>query len=177
MQQILLHVNNEADFLEAVVASCDDHPSITLVKGDALFCDTAECIVATGDSFGNMGNMGNMGNSKFDGIEERVHRAIDDAAAAGWRGELPVGAAVVVQLQSSNRYLCYAPIIRNLEDANAGINAYLAMRGALVACSAYNRINTIAVPLLCHGGGNNVCNVIRQVQHAWDTFHVFPAFR
>ena len=55
------------------------------------------------------------------------------------------------------------------------INAYLAMRGALVACAEFTAqipaIRTIAVPLLCHGVGRMDPDVvIHQIRHAWDTF-------
>ena len=51
-------------------------------------------------------------------------------------------------------------------------NAYLAARAALVACSAFPDIRVIAMPMLCHGvGGMDAEEVVRQVRHAWDTFH------
>ena len=150
---------------------------VTVVHGDIFRCADAECMVTAGNSFGMMdGGIDATTNHRFGKIEPRVQAAI---AAAPWRGELPVGAAIVLDAGPTDEhrrfsYLCYAPTMRTPSACPRSINAYLAMRGALVACAASEHaglIRTIAVPLLCHGVGRMDADVaIHQIAHARATF-------
>ena len=153
------------------------HPGVAVVHGDIFQCRDAECLVTAGNRFGMMdGGIDGTVNYQFDMIEPRVQAVI---AAFPWRGELPVGAAVLLLARPTTvhrrfSYLCYAPTMRTPMACPRSINAYLAMRGALVACSCNGNIpniRTIAVPLLCHGVGRMDADVaIHQIRHAWDTF-------
>ena len=78
-------------------------------------------------------------------------------------GELLVGQAMVMPTGSSRfRYVVVAPTMRVPADVSGGTNAYLAMRGVLLAAAAHNgalsdtstgRIKALAVPGLCTGTG------------------------
>jgi O-acetyl-ADP-ribose deacetylase (regulator of RNase III) len=149
-----------------------DIDGLSVVHGDIFQCREAECMVTAGNSFGMMdGGIDGLTNYQFGMIEGRVQAAI---AADPWRGELPVGAAVVLPAEPTTHrrfsYLCYAPTMRTPSACPRSINAYLAMRGALCACSAAG-IRTLAVPLLCHGVGRmDEDVVIHQIRHALRTF-------
>src|ERR1700735_1784642 len=70
-------------------------------------------------------------------------------------GELPLGAATVIEMHSGRfPFLVVAPTMRVPGDSRGTINAYLAMRAALVAVLDVNRggagkIASLAVPGLC----------------------------
>lgn len=149
------------------------HPGVTVVHGDIFACKQADCLVTAGNSFGMMdGGIDGVVNYQFGMVEGRVQSEI----MRQWRGELPVGAAIVLPVQPTMHlaytHLCYAPTMRIPRPVAKTVNAYLAARAAIVACSAFPEISVIAMPLLCHGaGGMDAEEVIRQVRHAWDTFH------
>src|SRR5262249_55714598 len=73
--------------------------------------------------------------------------------------ELPVGSATIIEMRSERfRFLVMAPTMRVPSDSSGTINAYLAMRAALIAVLDYNkasagRIASLAVPGLCTGVG------------------------
>ncbi len=150
------------------------HPGVTVVHGDIFACKQADCLVTAGNSFGMMdGGIDGLVNYQFGMIEGRVQGEI---MRGQWRGELPVGAAIVLPVVPTMHlaftHLCYAPTMRTPRPVAKTANAYLAARAALVACSAFPEIRVIAMPLLCHGvGGMDAADVILQVRHAWDTFH------
>ena len=174
--RILVYVQDRA-LADRYLAPQQSHPGVSVVHGDIFQCREAECLVTAGNSFGMMdGGIDGTVNYQFDMIEPRVQAVI---AAFPWRGELPVGAAVLLLARPTTvhrrfSYLCYAPTMRTPMACPRSINAYLAMRGALVACSCNGNIpsiRTIAVPLLCHGVGRMDADiVIHQIRHAWDTF-------
>lgn len=147
----------------------NDHPIISINYGN-IFNYSADCMVTAGQSYGMMdGGIDGHTNYFFDMIESRVQSAIIDK----WRGEIPVGAAIVLPTPQNQKfkYLCYAPTMRVPMNVATTINAYLAMRGALVECSKYPDIKTIAVPMLCRGVGRMACkDILTQIRHAYDTF-------
>jgi O-acetyl-ADP-ribose deacetylase (regulator of RNase III) len=82
--------------------------------------------------------------------------------AREYGGELLVGQAVIMATTNQRiRHIVVAPTMRIPEDVGNTVNAYLAMRGALIAIeqhnranTAPNRINSVAVPGLATGVGN-----------------------
>jgi O-acetyl-ADP-ribose deacetylase (regulator of RNase III) len=146
---------------------------ISVVRGDIFQCKDADCMVTAGNSFGMMdGGIDGSTNYQFGMIEGRVQRSILEQ----WRGELPVGAAIVLPTEPTMhlryRYLCYAPTMRLPQPVLKSLNAYLAMRAALIACGAKPDIRVIAVPLLCRGVGRmDVEEIVHQICRAWETYH------
>lgn len=146
-----------------------DHQVLEICYGN-IFNDRSDAFVTAGNSYGmcDGGIDGHM-NYFFDYIEKRIQNAI----LQEWHGELPVGVSMLFPTPENRnfRYLCYAPTMKVPHPVPYSINAYLAMRGALVACSKNEDIETIAVPLLCHGVGEMpVTKILQQIQHAYDTF-------
>jgi len=77
----------------------DHREGVSVVHGDIFRCAEAECLVTAGNSFGMMdGGIDGLVNYQFDMIEGRVQAEI---AAPPWRGELPVGAAILVDAPSA----------------------------------------------------------------------------
>ena len=145
---------------------------LSVVCGDIFgAADSYDCMVKAGNSFGH------------------IESAVQEAIVRDWAGELPVGAAIVLHvkpqpLRARCRYMCYAPTMRVPGPCDpTSLQAYHAMRGALVsirACSndkqvAIERIDRIAVPLLCHGvGGMPVAKVLVQIRAAYESVESAP---
>lgn len=151
--------------------------AVEIVHGNIFECKDADCIVTAGNSFGIMdGGIDWLCTMMFDHIEDRVQTSI---VADPWRGELPIGSSLLLPIEDAYfRFFCYAPTMRTPKPCPGSINAYLAMRAALIACEQYNstcneskKIETIAVPLFCHGIGQmKALTCIRQITHAMRTF-------
>jgi len=149
----------------------DGIDGLNIVYGN-IFNHQADCLVTAGNSFGMMdGGIDGHVNYFFDYIQTSVQQAIGEQ----WRGECPVGASVVVPVshnQMNCKYLCYSPTMRTPSNVATTINAYLATRGALVACAERNDIETIIMPMLCLGVGRMAPQVIlHQIKRAWISFH------
>src|SRR5262249_25859524 len=104
-----------------------------------------------------------------------AQRAVCEAIAEQFYGELPVGAALVVEVPARRfPFVVAAPTMRTPGSVVGTINAYLAMRGALVAVLRFNataakKIRTLAVPGLCTGvGGMPAKEAGAQVRTAYD---------
>lgn len=123
---------------------------ITIENND-IFKVSCDCLVTAGNSFAMMdGGIDGDVNYFFDYIESRVQESI----ITHWAGELPVGVSVILPtFYKEIPYLCYAPTMRMPIVCPHTINAYLAMRGALIECMKNTDILTISVPLLCQGVG------------------------
>jgi O-acetyl-ADP-ribose deacetylase (regulator of RNase III) len=149
------------------------HPVLSVAYGN-IFTQKADCVITAGQSFGMMdGGIDGHVNAFFDRIEGRVQHTILEK----WQGELPVGASIVFPTpdNSTFRYLCYTPTMRVPEDVSQTLNAYLAMRGALVECAKHG-ISTLSVPLLCAGAGTMpAINVLNQIHAAYESFTNPPA--
>ena len=174
--RVLVYVQDRAVAERYVECRECRRSGVSVVHGDIFGCREAECLVTAGNSFGMMdGGIDGLVNHQFGVIEERVQAAI---AAAPWRGELPVGAALVIDARPATErrrfsFLCYAPTMRTPSACPRSINAYLAMRGALVACASSfpSEIKTVAVPLRSHGVGRMDADVvIHQIRRACSTF-------
>lgn len=145
-----------------------------LVKNCSITQASAPAIVSAGNSFGEMnGGVDGIINTYLSSrivppryVQEDVKRAI----AADFCGELPVGSCIAVRADHPRHtHLLYAPTMRVAEDVAHSINAYLAMRAALL-CARRSGITEMACPLLCTGAGNMpVAKACAQMRAAWDT--------
>ena len=140
----------------ACAAAFSEESSFAIVAASITdaSCDT---IVSAGNSFGEMnGGVDGIINTHLSShtadeyVQERVKRAID----LRWRGELPVGAAVVVRTAHPRHlHLVYAPTMRvPAACGRDSLAAYLAFRGALVAAER-NSLTRISTPMMCTGAG------------------------
>lgn len=167
----------DAEAYEAARAVLGDHPGFVL-RNVSIVRATARVLASPGNSFAEM-------NGGVDGIinthlsshlpEQRIERVVKDRVRALHAGELHVGAAVAVRVPGqhpSHDWLVYAPTMRVAEVLPpASINAYLAMRAAILACvQAVPDCPLLACPLFCTGaGGMPVSKACRQMMEAYDT--------
>ena len=135
----------------------DGADSVEVVEGDLLELD-CDALVSPANSFGFMDGGIDQAIDRFYG--GAAQRAVLDGIAERFYGELPVGTATVIEMPSRRfPFLVVAPTMRVPGDARGTINAYLAMRAALVAVLDHNRgrgvpIASLAVPGLCTGIGS-----------------------
>jgi O-acetyl-ADP-ribose deacetylase (regulator of RNase III) len=72
-------------------------------------------------------------------LGHHVQRAVQAKILADFHGELPIGAAVVVETRHASwPFLIAAPTMRVPESVAQTVNAYLAFRAALLAVRAHN---------------------------------------
>ena len=145
---------------------------VEILEGDLLNTD-ADAVVSPANSFGDMGGGVDKRIDDFFGGEaqNRVVRSIRER----YYGEMPVGVAIVVPMPNARfPFLVAAPTMRIPGEAADGINAYLAMRGLLVAVYQHNAqssppIRSLAVSGLCTGVGGMSCGVsAHQMRVAYD---------
>ena len=166
-EEIRVFVYNRQEY-EQYKNAYSDHPVLKVRYGN-IFNDKSDAFVTAGNSFAmcDGGIDGHM-NVFFGMIEKRIQQKVLDE----WRGELPVGASLLFDTPENShfRYLCYSPTMRIPMRVPDSINAYLAMRGALVECSKVPTIKTISVPLLCRGVGlMEIGDILKQIWHAYNT--------
>jgi O-acetyl-ADP-ribose deacetylase (regulator of RNase III) len=135
-----------------------------------LSCDA---IVSPANSFGDMG--GGIDKAIDDFHHGEAQRRVMAAIAEQHLGELPVGAALVVELPASRfPFVIAAPTMRVPGSVEGSINAYLSMRATLVAVLRHNQaqhrpIHSLAVPGLGTGvGGLEAAEAAQQMYAAYD---------
>jgi O-acetyl-ADP-ribose deacetylase (regulator of RNase III) len=163
---------------------CEKHPEVEVRAGSILEAGTA-AVVCPGNAFGFMdGGLGlhlseALGWHLQDELRAAVHRRFD--------GELLVGQALVIRTGAAGaagaagtagaapQWLVYAPTARTPSSVEGTLNAYLAMRGALLAVRDHNLeaveapIASLAVPGLCTGaGGMHRLISARQMRYAYE---------
>lgn len=157
----------------ALAAAFEGVDQVEVVEGNLL--DTScDAIVSPANSFGDMGGGIDKAIDDFHG--GAAQQAVNAAIAEQWYGELPVGAALVVRLSSRRvPFVVAAPTMRTSGNVGETINAYLAMRAALVAVLRHNAtagspIQGLAVPGLCTGvGGMAYAKAGEQMRTAYES--------
>jgi len=161
-----------SDVAHAIAEAFTDAADVEVVCGNLLDL-SCDAIVSPANSFGNMGGGIDKVIDDFHGgqAQTRVMAAI----AEHYCGELPVGVAVVVEMTSSRwPFVIASPTMRIPGSIAGTINAYLAMRAALVAVQRHNRmggsrIRSIAIPGLGTGvGGLGYVDAAAQMCAAYD---------
>jgi O-acetyl-ADP-ribose deacetylase (regulator of RNase III) len=148
---------NLAAALAAAFAGIDQ---VEVVEGNLLDLE-CDAIVSPANSFGDMGGGIDKVIDDFHG--GAAQQALTAAIAEQFFGELPVGVALVVELPGRRfRFVVAAPTMRIPGNVAGTINAYLAMRAALIAVIRHNAsgrsmIRSLAVPGLCTGVGRMPC--------------------
>jgi O-acetyl-ADP-ribose deacetylase (regulator of RNase III) len=133
-----------------------DAPAVEVVLGNLLdlHCDG---IVSPANSFGDMS--GGIDKAIDDFHQGEAQQRVMAGIAEQFLGELPVGAALVVELPRRRfPFVVAAPTMRIPGNVAGGLNAYLAMRAALVAVLRFNAasaspIRSLAIPGLATGVG------------------------
>ncbi|WP_205678998.1 macro domain-containing protein [Aquisphaera insulae] len=145
---------------------------VEVVEGDLLDLD-CEAIVSPANSFGDMG--GGIDKAIDDLHRGAAQRAVMDAIAEHFYGELPVGMAVIVELSGRRLpFVVASPTMRVPSRVSDSLNAYLSMRAALVAVLRHNAagrrpIRSLAVPGLCTGvGAMPAVEAAAQMRTAYD---------
>jgi O-acetyl-ADP-ribose deacetylase (regulator of RNase III) len=148
--------DHNPEVADALARSFDRIDGVEVLHGNLLDL-TCEAIVSPANSFGDMS--GGIDKAIDDFHHGAAQRALTAAIAEHFLGELPVGAALVVELPSRQcPFLVAAPTMRVPSDIRGTINAYLALRAALVAVLRHNAggrraIRTLGVPGLGTGVG------------------------
>jgi O-acetyl-ADP-ribose deacetylase (regulator of RNase III) len=164
--------DRNAEVADRLAFYFDRVPAVEVVHGNLLDLD-CDAIVSPANSFGDMG--GGIDKAIDDFHAGEAQKRVMAAIAEHCMGELPVGMALVVEVPARRfPHVVAAPTMRIPGSIAGTINAYLAMRGALVAVSRHNAsaitpIRTIAVPGLGTGvGGLTATEAAEQMRVAYD---------
>lgn len=156
----------------ALAESFANFDQVEVVQGNLLDLN-CDAILSPGNSFGDMG--GGIDKAIDDFHKGKAQKAVMAAIGEHFLGELPVGAALVVDLASRRfPFVVAAPTMRAPGSAVGTIHAYLAMRAALVAVLKHNAcgrspIRSLAVPGLCTGvGGMDPTEAAEQMKAAFE---------
>lgn len=162
----------DRDLAVALAEAFQNCAAVEVVEGSLLNLD-CDAIVSPANSFGDMG--GGIDKAIDDFHNGAVQEAVMEAIRREFCGELPVGAAIVVELPAKRfRFVVAAPTMRIPGFVGETINAYLSMRGALVAVLQHNesnakRIHRLAVPgLATRVGGMPFAVAADQMWTAYD---------
>lgn len=146
--------------------------AVEVVQGNLLDlgCDA---IVSPANSFGDMGGGIDKAIDDFHGGE--AQQLVTAAIRGQYLGELPVGAALIVELPARRwPFVVAALTMRIPGSVHGSLNAYLSMRAALVAVLRHNAaggrpIRSLAVPGLGTGvGGMDYDEAAGQMRAAYD---------
>jgi O-acetyl-ADP-ribose deacetylase (regulator of RNase III) len=156
-----------------LAAAFDGVGPVEVVVGNLLDLG-ADAIVSPANSFGDMS--GGMDKAIDDFHQGEAQRRVVAAIAEQFLGGLPVGAALVVELPARRfPFVVVAPTMRVPGSVAGTINAYLAMRAALVAVLRYNAaggrtVGHLAVPGPATGvGGMPWSDAAEQMRVAYDS--------
>jgi O-acetyl-ADP-ribose deacetylase (regulator of RNase III) len=161
-----------AEVTEALASAFADVAAVEVVQGNLLdlACDA---IVSPANSFGDMS--GGIDKAIDDFHKGEAQRRVMAAIREHFFGELPVGAALVVEVARPRfPFVIAAPTMRIPGSAVGSHNSYLSMRAALVAVLRHNgtngrRIGSLAVPGLGTGvGGIPPAEAAEQMRVAYD---------
>lgn len=123
---------------------------IEITQGD-IFEVRADAVISPANSFGFMD--GGIDLVYFQRFGWGLQRDLQEAIRTYWDGELPVGAALVVETRDESiPYVVSAPTMRVPLRVPDTVNAYLAFRASLLAIDRHNRgaLNKIE-SVLCPG--------------------------
>ncbi len=144
------------DLAERLAAAFEGVAAVEVVHGNLLDL-SCDAIVSPANSFGDMG--GGIDKAIDDFHQGEAQHRLMAAIREQFLGELPVGAALIVELPGRRfPFLVAAPTMRVPGSVEGSINAYLSMRAALVAVLRHNNsegrpIHSLAVPGLGTGVG------------------------
>src|SRR5689334_16290036 len=128
--------DRNAEVARALADAFSDADAVEVVEGNLLDLD-CDGVVSPANSFGDMG--GGIDKAIDDLHQGEAQKAVMAAIAEEFFGELPVGAALVVELPARRfPFVVAAPTMRVPGSVIGTVNAYLSMRAALVAVLRHN---------------------------------------
>lgn len=142
--------------MSALRTEFEDEKDVSIASKDILRCK-CDAVISPANSFGDMG--GGLDKYIDDYTNGAAQRHVTEMIRDLYYGELPVGSAIIVELGLRRlQYLIVAPTMRIPGNVSKSLNAYLAMRAALVATLKFNAeasspIQSIASAGLCTGVG------------------------
>ena len=158
--------------LEALRFQFERHPDVRILEGSVIDSGADAC-VCPGNAFGFMDSGLALALSERFGWN--LQDGLRDLIRDHFSGELLLGQAVVHATENEPAWLVYAPTVRTPTVVEGTLNAYLAMRGALLAVRDFNGANpnspilSVAVSGLCTGvGGMHPSTSARQMRHAFE---------
>ncbi len=164
--------DSNADLAVELASAFREADAVEVLHGNLLDLE-CDALVSPANSFGDMG--GGIDKCIDDFFHGAAQRAVMAAIAEQFLGELPVGAALVLPMAGRRfPYLVAAPTMRVPGNVAGSLNAYLALRAALVAVLRHKAgvgrgIRTLAVPGLGTGvGGMAFAEAARQMRAAYD---------
>ncbi len=154
------------DFLQHAVNCFSETECVEVVKGSIVHI-ACDAFVSPANSFGDMG--GGVDKVIDDYFQGAAQQTVRQAIRGEFYGELPVGAAIVVEPVPCQRpVLICAPTMRIPGTIQQTINAYLAMRAVLVAAQKSHLLH-VACPGLGTGvGGMAYDEAARQMKTAFN---------
>lgn len=126
-----------------------DFPGVEIIEGSLVHV-ACDAIVSPANSFGDMG--GGVDKVIDDHYRGKCQESVALAIREQFLGELPVGMAILVQPSPKKLKVICAPTMRVPGNVSDTVNAYLAMRAALV-CAMNNHLGHIALSGMCCGVG------------------------
>lgn len=130
-----------------------DEPDVQVIEANITKL-TADAIVSPANSFGFMD--GGVDYAISEKLGWDLQKQLQYQIQALPEGELIVGTALVLETGNTDfPFLISAPTMRVPTNFNihTSVNAYLAMKAALIKAKAHERINSIAIPGFCTGVG------------------------
>lgn len=158
----------KADLADAWKLFFKDAADVLIVEADItqLRCDA---IVSPANSFGFMD--GGLDYALSERFGWHLEKELQTRIKALPEGELLIGQSLLLETgDAAVPFIVSAPTMRIPTNFNidTSVNAYLAMKAALIAAVKEPRINTIAVPGLCTGvGGMPAVISARQMYQAY----------
>lgn len=144
-------VDRNAPMARAWRQAFEDAEHVEVVEGD-YFLRPAAAMVSPANSFGIMD--GGLDLAIRDALGFQVQRRVQRAIIDRHHGELPIGAAEIVETGDERwPHLVVAPTMRIPESVAQTLNAYLAFRAALLACRQHA---TPIGSLVCCGLGTGI---------------------
>lgn len=129
----LLLVDRQPAMIRAWRAAFGDRDDVEVVEGD-YFARPAAAMVSPANSFGIMD--GGLDKAIRDELGFAVQQRAQRAIVERHHGELPVGAAELVETGDARwPILVVAPTMRIPESVAQTLNAYLAFRAVVLACT------------------------------------------
>ncbi len=152
MKIILVDLNT--DLIDAWQIFFNKYQDVEIIYADATKLQ-ADAIVSPANSFGFMDGGIDFNISERFGWDLQV--VLQEKIKALPMRELTIGNALVVETKDSIvPYLISAPTMRvpMVFNISTSLNAYLAMKAALVCAKEHPEINSMIIPGLCTGIGN-----------------------
>lgn len=146
-------IDKNARIVEAWQDTFGEFDNVTIIEGDITTID-CDAIVSPANSFGFMDGGVDYAISVRLGWD--LHLTLQKKIQVLPEGELLVGKSLVLATGDLKiPYLISAPTMRVPMSFNisTSVNAYLAMKAALIAAKQHPKINTISIPGFCTGVG------------------------